>query len=413
MGTVEATVGVTATQGPTEVTGSPLTLTYSPPVEEWSFDRHETVHTLALSAEGGVTQAAQETQIPLTAHAVQIVRDVWVSNLGNTRYENVVTTDAGGLLVSFHVNQVLEGSFQPNSVFTGTDGLAPTVFFMGGVDAHLSARARDANGTELCSVSMEIGSTAEEIWTKLRDETTLAVSIDPGGSTVDVPRNTQYTATVSVNHESWEVWRSNRGGMDIRNLTSGAASGAAVSFSSESSPIYTNSSGTASTTVTIGAQSVLLVADVAFRTATGVASVDYSPADAWVLQGSDELLTVDSSLSNGLSVMVSHSTWDVFRNIDDNTTEIRNRVTLPAGGAQVSMSMSNGTFSGDQSWTTSFADNNGVASASYTRTSIYSDTEFNVSASYMGLTASAPPLTVPGLPSPPRLIPTPPKELGA
>jgi hypothetical protein len=153
--------------------------------------------------------------------------------------------------------------------------------------------------------------------------------------------------------------------------------------------------------VTIGAQSVLLVADVAFRTATGVASVDYSPADAWVLQGSDELLTVDSSLSNGLSVMVSHSTWDVFRNIDDNTTEIRNRVTLPAGGAQVSMSMSNGTFSGDQSWTTSFADNNGVASASYTRTSIYSDTEFNVSASYMGLTASAPPLTVPGLPSPP------------
>ena len=45
MGTVEATVGVTATQGPNEVTGSPLTLTYSPPAEEWSFDRHETVHT--------------------------------------------------------------------------------------------------------------------------------------------------------------------------------------------------------------------------------------------------------------------------------------------------------------------------------------------------------------------------------
>ena len=420
MGNANASIGVQVTQGSSQAEGAPLSISYSPPEEVWSLDRTETVVRLGLSTAGEVAMAAQEDEVPVQAHAVHVTRDVWVSSLGGTRYENVTSTDAPGLQVFFSALQPLEGHFTSTSVTTGPAGEAGSVFVMGGVDAHLRAVARDANGSELATAELELGCTGEERWAKLRNETTISVSLDPGGSTIDVPPSSSRTVTASVSFESWEVWRSNKGGTDIRNQTSGAADGAAVYFSTETggqvtggeTAVYTGTSGAVSTQIGVGGADVLLRADVQFGIAVGVATVDYVAMPLWQLDRTESALTVSVSASGGTATaQVSHSTWDVFRHIVDNTEEIRNRVTLPAGGASVELSMTNGTFEG-QSPVFLSTNNNGDAVATYTRSSPYSDTEFVATASYLTLNATAVPCTIPGDPVPPDTTnPPPPGQL--
>ncbi len=389
------------------IVSASATLGFTPepaPAEEWSYDHDETGYSINLSASGPTADVAAGTQFQMTAGVLSSSWEVWVSNYGNAEVRNQTPEmPAPSATVSFALESG-DGAISQSSELTDSSGSATIGFTMGSAWSRLAASVGDpAAGGASASVDFTPHEAPEE-WTYVGDESGYAIILTADGASADLEPGGQCQITAELTSSSWEVWVSNYGNTEARNVVTSVAPNETMTFEIVSgdgavSPptVTTDSSGRATTTFAMGAQESRLRAVVGDPASGGADSVlDFTPPppEEWIYDHTEG--TISTTLSaNGattelpagtqrtVTAQVIYDSWDVSVSNRGNT-RLENFATGPAIGAAVAFSVSGA--GGSISTTTATTDANGLAATVFVMGS--SEAQVQADVSYAGATGA-------------------------
>jgi hypothetical protein len=374
------------------------TLQFNPaPVETWTLDHVDNyISGVTANVDDGGTALVPGAQRSVRANVIHGAIEVWVSNFGNTEYRNFVATPAVGETVSFSFVHG-DGSLSANSATTDGNGNAWVDFTMGTVESELAVTC----GGYPTGI---VFSPASETWAF--DHTTSALSFSgftADGATDNLrPGNTR-TLTAAVVNTTWEVWLSNFGNTQDRNLSVAPAAGIGVGFAvaSGDGQLSTTGSmtdyyGNVSVTFTMGTTASTVQAALYDPTNGPVTtSITLSLGDpVWAYDHTETTITTNltangstDELPSGtvrvLTAHVAYNTWEVWKDDTGNS-----RSQNPASGAANGASMNFAVTQGDGTLANAAAatDANGDATVTFTMGGHASTVQAD--ASYAGASSS-------------------------
>ena len=315
--------------------------------------------------------------------------EVWGDSTGATE------TRAGGVSLvawaplTFAITHG-DGALSATAVTTGSQGEFSTTFTMGALDSAVSLDGPDGTDTT-------IGFTAPvppAVWTKIRDESRIAVALSAGDGTAPAPGQS-VALRAAVTATTWEVWESDAAEVELRNEQTGPAIGATVDFSRPAGPgtlgatqAVTDANGIATVLFLVGESPSTLRADAVFATANASAEMLLSP-ELWVKETSHASLELSLAVigdpATGLGATVRHRTWEVWRKPSNGDTETRHEAFAPAENAELRFAVLEG---GPADFGTSPA-YTGVTGTGHTTYRSGAPLTVSVTAAFAGLNTSA------------------------
>ena len=375
-------------------TSTYATLGFNPAMveETWALDHVESsISNLILSANGSTDGLTAGTVRTLTAAVTSASYEVWVSNRGNTEYRNSTTGPGTGVSVSFSLDYG-DGSLSGYSATTDYNGNASVDFTMGGAASQVAATA----GGYSASIGFY---PMVETWTYDHTASVLSFSnFTADGSTDDLrPGNTR-TLTAEVMSTTCEVWASNYGNAESRNVSSGPASNVTVGFSVTSGDgaistgsATTDGSGHASTGFTMGTQASTVQANGYDGTNNlGVISTSITRnlgQPTWTYDHTETTIstsltadgTTDSLPAGATRVVTAKVTFTSLEVWIDDAGNNENRNYSSGGANNASMYFYVTTGDGTLSNVQSSTDSNGNATTTFTMGSQASTVQADVS----------------------------------
>lgn len=369
--------GVTVTEGSTGASGS---ITFGTPEDTWNFDHCETLLSASLSADGTTDGLLGGTGRQVQAHVDYSWWYIYVSDLdpARTKVESYNIGPAQYAAVTWSVPNG-DGTLTSQAGSTDYAGNATASFTMGSAASTVRADVAYATGD---STYATLGfSPYVTVWTHDHDETTITTTLSTRDAVTRLEPGSSKWVTAQVLYNTLEVWHDDLGNWQSRNPTSGAASGAQVSFyidqgdgtisdgNGHGNPTLTaDADGLATVLFIMGSQDSRVVANASYSMASSIGSLDFT-LDSWWLDHSES--AVDLLLSADLSTVtatVSLITWDVFTN--GTSLRTRNRSSSPAGNAQVDFRADHGANVADTDpetgILTAFTGLDGTTSTAYT-----------------------------------------------
>ena len=229
MGMKASTVEVTV-----EGYGATGSITFEAPVETWHWDHDESLLSASFAVEGSVRGVPLGATRQVRADTVFgnwsiLVSDFNPAKTKKVRTGNSNTSPAIGAEISWSIISGDGGVVPAESPsYTSGSGDAAATFTMGAVASVMRADVAYNNGsTTYATITFDPG---DMQWTKTGDETTISTTLSTADAVTTFPEGEARWVTAQLVFNSSEVWVDELGNTENRNPTSGAASGAPVTF---------------------------------------------------------------------------------------------------------------------------------------------------------------------------------------
>ncbi len=294
---------------------------------------------------------------------VYVSRESWTvqtSNLGNTSTSEITSEPVENAEVTLTI--AVDGG-EPASLATGNTtnvGYVDAAFYTGSRNVIINASAT-VDGASTSAVQTF---TQNESWSFSHDESLLRGEMTVDGATEQLAPNTERSVELKVTYETWQVWNSNLGGTEARNLIVTPADGAQIEWAFDSGngsfssnpETEANESGVVAATFVMGNQTTVLRAYLSYYLAssssTAVTFTTPDPVETWQFDHIEgylsPIIVVDGTTTElnpndyrQVNVDVNYTTWEVWVS-NFNNTQIRNQSSGAAIDAPVTFSIESG-----------------------------------------------------------------------